>query len=237
MTATTDHDIAEVLVDFTRTLSDGQSVEDVFRTMGDYCTELLGVDGVGVLLLHDGALVVATTNSELGDAAERLEVELGEGPCTEAIRSGEHVLVPDLASAVDSYPNFAPRALDAGICGIHGLPMGARSDRLLGSLNVVCAEPRQLTDHEVRLADMLTDVSVSFLISTRAHEEANELATQLQHALDSRVVIEQAKGILCGRYGLTLDDAFDRLRRHARSRNERLHAVAAKVCQGELDLA
>lgn len=237
MPALPDRDVADVLVDFARTLSDGQSVEAVFHTMGEYCRKVLDVDGVGVLLLQDGALAVATTNSKLGEVAEHLEAELGEGPCTESIRSGEHVLVPNLGEEVERFPTFAPQALEAGIRGIHGLPMGFRSDHLVGSLNVVTAEPRELTDHEVRIADMLADVSVSFLISTRAHEQANELASQLQHALDSRVIIEQAKGILCGRHGIGLDEAFDRLRQHARSNNERIQEVAGKVCEGELDLA
>jgi hypothetical protein len=236
MEAIQDHDVAEVLTAFVRTLSDGQSVEAVFRSMGDYCTELLGVDGIGVLLLRDGLLTVATTNSELGDAAERLETELHEGPCTETIRSGCPVLVPDLAAAVDRFPTFAPRALAAGIGGIHGVPMGTGADRLLGSLNIVTASPRSLSDREVRIAEMLTDVSVSFLVSTRAHEEANEVASQLQQALDSRVVIEQAKGILRGRHGVELDEAFERLRRYARSHNKRIHDVAAEVCTGTLDL-
>lgn len=231
-----DREISDVLVEFTRTLADEQSVEAVFASLGNYTTELLGVDGIGVLLLEEGELRVATTNSERGEAAEHLEVELGEGPCTESTRSGRHVLVPDLEMARERFPRFAPRALDAGVHGIHALPMGSGVDQLIGSLNIVTAEPRLLSGRDLRVAEMLAEVAVSYLVSIQAHEQADELASQLQRALDSRVVIEQAKGILAGRHGISLDEAFERLRGHARSNNERIHDVARSVCEGDLDL-
>lgn len=231
-----DREISEVLVDFTRTLADEQSVEAVFGSLGNYTTELLGVDGIGVLLLEEGELRVATTNSKRGEAAEHLEVELGEGPCTESIRSGRHVLVPDLEQATERFPEFAWRALEAGVRGIHALPIGSTVDHLIGSLNIVTTEPRLLSGRDLRVADMLAEVAVSYLVSIQAHEQANELAAQLQRALDSRVVIEQAKGILTGRHGIELDDAFERLRNHARSNRQRIHDVARSVCEGDLDL-
>jgi hypothetical protein len=188
-----------------------------------------------VLLLERGSLVIATTNSPKGRIAEHLEVSLSEGPCTDCVRSGAHVLVPDLSLETDRYPAFAPQALDAGIRGIHALPLSARSD-LVGSVDIVTSELRVLTAHEIGIAEMLCDVAVSYLISVRAHEQANELATQLQHALDSRVYIEQAKGILAERHGISLDDAFERIRQHARSNNARVRDVAEAIGKGGLDL-
>jgi GAF domain-containing protein len=235
----TDHqqrDVAEILVAYARTLSDDQSVESIFLTLGDYCTQLLGVDGIGILLLEEGDLVVATTNSKRGEAVEHLEAELAEGPCTDAIRSSQPVLAPDLEAVADRWPNFAPRALRAGVRGIHGIPIGGRGQLPIGSLNIVTAEPRVLTDADLAIADMLADVAVSYMIGMRATEQATELASQLQRALDSRVVIEQAKGILAGRHGYSLTDAFERIRRHSRSNNEQVRHVARRICDGDLDL-
>lgn len=229
-------DIAEALSVFTRALSDEQSVEHVFRTLGDYCTELLHVDGVGILLLVGEDLVVATTNSEPGDAAEHLEAELREGPCCDSVRTGSRVLVPDLEAEAHRWPRFAPRAIEAGVRSIHGLPIGGWSGLPIGSLDIVTSEPRQLSDEDLRIADMLVDVAVTYLVGIRAYEQASELATQLQHALDSRVVIEQAKGVLRGRHGYGFQEAFERLRGHARSDRRRIQEVSRDVCDGVLDL-
>lgn len=236
MSERTQRDIADVLVRFTRELSDEQTVEHVFRTLADYCTQLLDVDGVGVLLLADGDLVVATTNSEQGEAAERLEAQLREGPCYDAVRTSRRVLVPDLEAEAHRWPRFAPRALEAGVGSIHGLPIGGRSGLPIGSLDIITVEPRHVSDDDLRIADMLVDVAVTYLVSIRAYEQASELATQLQHALDSRVVIEQAKGILRGRHGYGFQEAFERLRGQARSDRRRIQEVSRDVCDGVLDL-
>jgi len=236
MTDETRRDVADVLVAFAQSLSDDQTVEAVFQTLGRYCTALLDVDGIGVLLLHDGDLVVATTNSERGEAVERLEAELAEGPCTDAIRTSRHVLAPDLEAEAERWPNFAPRALQAGVRGIHGLPIDGSGQQPIGALNIVTAEPRQLTEQDLRIADMLADVAVAYLVTIRANEHANVLASQLQNALDSRVVIEQAKGMIAGRHDVSLVEAFERIRRHARSHHQSIHDSARRICEGDLDL-
>ena len=230
-----DPDVADVLVDFARILSTKHSVEDAFAALGDYVTELLGVEGVGVLLLEEGSLIIASATSPRAESAEQLEVDLEEGPCTESIKTGQQVLVPDMRGTEDRYPRFTPMALDAGIRSVHALPIGD-PDHLLGSLNVVAGEPITLPQSQLRTADLLVDVTVSYLVSIRAHEQANELAGQLQRALDSRVVIEQAKGIVAGRHGMDLAEAFERIRSHARSRGERVQDVSRRICDGDLDV-
>jgi ANTAR domain/GAF domain len=232
-----DADVARALADFARHLSDKRTAEEILSALGEHCTDLLTVDGMGVLLLEDGSLVVGTTNSPLGSAAEHLEAELAEGPCVDCIRLQEQVSAPDLSECIDRWPAFAPRALSAGIGGIHAVPMGAGASGILGTLDIVTAEPRSLSDLDLSIAEMLSDVAVSYLVAVRAHEQTSELAQQLQRALDSRVVIEQAKGILTGRHGMPLEQAFEVLRRHARSTSQKLHDVAARVCSGDLDLS
>jgi hypothetical protein len=229
-------DVARTLTEFARTLADRGSVAEVFEALADYTTVLLGVDGVGVLLLEEGSLAVATASTELARGVEHLEAKLAEGPCTDSIRSAAHVLVPDLREALDRYPSFAPQALELGAVGIHGLPLGGRSNLPIGSIDIITTEPLVLTEVGLRTADMLAEVAVSYLVTIRAHEDANQLATQLQTALDSRIVIEQAKGVLAGRHTVTLDDAFERIRGYARQRGIAIRQVAEQIRQGELDL-
>lgn len=230
-------DVAEVLTDFARTLADRRNVSAVFDALVAYTTDLLGVDGVGVLLLgEDGSLAVATASNSMAGQIEQLEAELAEGPCTDSIRSGTYTLVPNLEAAVDEYPNFAPRAIAAGAFGIYGLPMGARLDHVIGAVDIITTKPIELSDEVLRTADMLAEVAVSYLVAIKAHEDASRLAVQLQGALDSRVFIEQAKGVLAGRHGIPLDDAFELMRRHARQHGQRLQDVSRLIRDGELDL-
>jgi len=230
-----EHDSGTILVEFARDLAGCSSVQAVLQHLGDSCLRLLPVSGVGVLLADDGDLTVATTNSELGEAAERAEVECGEGPCVEALRSGAFVPVPDLEASRDRYPLFASRALPAGIRSVHGVPLSGRGE-MVGVLNIVHDEPLDLDAGHVATAQMLADVAVSYILSVRMNEESTKLASQLQRALDTRVVIEQAKGILAERHGEALSKAFDRLRRHARGNNVTVRDVAAEVISGELRL-
>ena len=225
---THDEPIADALVAFIGTLTRVHTVEAVFQHLGDHCTELLPAEGVGVLLLEEQSLTVATANSEVGDIVEALEVELQEGPCVECVRVGHPVLVPDLAAAADRYPRFVPRALEAGAGAIHALPMTGQGE-LVGSLNIISLQPVELTDSQLSAARMLADVAVSYIFAVRLHEETSALAGQLQNALDTRVVIEQAKGVLAEANGTDVDIAFERLRRHARNHNVKVHDVAAAV--------
>ncbi len=226
--------VAAALVGFIRELTQQHTVEAVLRLLGDQCLALLPADGVGVLLLEEQQLTVATTNSEVGDAVETLEVELEEGPCVECVRVGHPVLVPDLAASADRYPNFTPRALEAGAGAIHALPMTGHGE-LVGSLNIVSRAPTELTDTQLGTARMLCDVAVSYIFAVRLHEETSELAGQLQNALDTRVLIEQAKGILAERHGDSMGGAFERLRRHARSRSTPVREIARQVVEDGLD--
>lgn len=234
MTKQQDDQIAQALVEFIGDLTRQHTVEAVLNNLADYCLRILPADGVGVLLLEEQQLTVATTNSDVGDAVESLEVELEEGPCVECVRVGHPVLVPDLAAAADRYPRFVPRALEAGAHAIHALPMTGHGE-LVGSLNIVSLKPHELSETELSTARMLADVAVSYIFAVQLHEETSRLAGQLQNALDTRVLIEQAKGMLAERHGMTLADAFDRLRRHARNASTPVREIARQVVEERLE--
>lgn len=234
MTKQQDGQIAQALVEFIEGLTRQHTVEAVLNNLADYCLRILPADGVGVLLLEEQHLTVATTNSEVGDAVESLEVELEEGPCVECVRVGHPVLVPDLAAAAERYPRFVPRALDAGAHAIHALPMTGHGE-LVGSLDIVSLKPIEMSDADLSTARMLCDVAVSYIFAVQLHEETSRLASQLQNALDTRVLIEQAKGMLAERHGLPLGEAFDRLRRHARNRGTPVREIARQVVEERLE--
>ena len=230
-----DADVVGALVEFAQGLSDKGSVKAVFEALGDQCTELLRVTGVGVLVVEGAELAVATTNSDVGEKVEGLEVDLGEGPCVDSVRSGKPVFVPDLRDVLSDYPAFGPAALEAGARAIHALPMTGRGE-VVGSLNIVDSEPGDLPATALATAQVLSDLAVAYIFAVRINEEQTELAGQLQNALDTRVVIEQAKGVLLERHGESLPEAFDRLRRHARSNSVTVRQVAADVVEGRLRL-
>jgi GAF domain-containing protein len=233
--APTRRDIGQILAEYAQTMADRQAPGRILEQLAAYVTELLPVHGVGILL-REGAgedLDVATANTEVGQLVEELEVELREGPCTESMRNGEQILAPELAAVSDRYPRFAPRALDAGVKSIHALPMTLRGEQL-GALDLIALEPMALDAMQLGTAQMLADVTVSYLANSRAFAETSRLAEQLQQALDSRVVIEQAKGMLAERHGVEVTEAFDRLRSHARSRGLRLRDVAIGLLRDEV---
>jgi transcriptional regulator with GAF, ATPase, and Fis domain len=235
MTPQQDDQPANALVSFIQELTQQHTVEDVLSCMSDHVLELMPADGVGVLLLEEQQLTVATTNSEVGDAVESLEVELEEGPCVSCVRAGHPILEPDLAAAAERYPRFVPRALEAGARAIHALPMTGHGE-LVGSLNIVSLAPIEISENGLSTARMLSDVAVSYIYAVRLHEETSELASQLQNALDTRVLIEQAKGMLSERHGESLSDAFERLRRYARSRSTPVREIARRVTEGALEV-
>lgn len=228
-------DIGPVLAEFAQVLADEHDTGDILDLLGNYCSQLLPVHGIGVLMAADGKLTVATANTPEGDAVEQLEVELGEGPCTDALRSGEQVLATDLEQHVDRYPRFAPRAIEVGVRSIHALPMSVRTD-LVGSLDIIAREPIALSAQQLSTAQVLADVAIAYLANSRVRESHSRLASQLQHALDNRVVVEQAKGRLAERHGESPADAFERIRRHARTHQVSARSVAEQVLAGQLQV-
>ena len=228
--------IGEILAEWATTMAEYQTVEQILNRLGDYVTELLPVHGVGVLLRGEkGELEVATANTEAGQIVETLEAELAEGPCTEGMTTGEQIACPDLELVADRYPRFVPRAIEAGVRSIHAIPMTIRVEQI-GSLNVIAKEVLSLDAAQMATAQLLADVTVSYLGNSRAFQSQTKLAAQLQAALDSRVVIEQAKGKLSERRGTSVSDAFELMRRYARNNGLKLHDVAGAIVRGDLDL-
>lgn len=221
--------LAETFVVLADTLVSGYEVEDFLHTLAERSAAVVGAAAVGVLLAdEDGTLRLASASTDEMEALELLEMQQEQGPCWEAYRHGEQVIETDLQNARDRWPTFTPQALELGFGSVHAFPLKLRG-RTLGALNVFFERPGRFSEADIHTLQALADVATIAIVQERSGRESSQLAEQLQGALDSRVVIEQAKGILAATSGEDLRSAFERLRGNARTRNARLRDVAQHV--------
>lgn len=164
---------------------------------------------------------------------ERLQDELRQGACVDAIQSSEVVAVHDL-SVEQRWPDYTPAVLQAGFRAVAGVPISF-SGQNIGAVNLYGSDPRPWTTSDHNVGRLLAQMAAGYLINNELLRSTQTLAQQLQHALDSRVVIEQAKGVIAGRHGMTPDAAFEMLRNHARGRRTNLHDIAHDVVSGAVD--
>ena len=192
---------------------------------------LFGVDGAGLMLVDgDGDLCSTTASDRPGSMLESLQEQFGEGPCVDAFLKDGPVLADDLA-ADPRWPSVGPLAAGHGVRAVLGVPIDLR-DGPMGTLNVYAAHPRGWDDSEVAAIQAYTRVIASLLRSAVQAHVSGRAATQLQRALDSRSLIEQAKGVLMERRGLDQQAAFELLRSRARSTRRRLQDVARETVGG-----
>ncbi len=199
------------------------------------CVELLDVDQGGLLLVDQrGHLQVVAASSEATRIVELLQLQSEEGACLECVRTGRPVTAPDLSTEVERWPTFARAAMSVGFSAVHALPLRLRQDTI-GGLNLfTTGPPGTLGEDDLRIGQALADVATIAILQQRSISRSSLLAEQLQNALNSRIVIEQAKGVLAERGKLDMQSAFERLRGHARSHHLKLGDVAAGVVQGTL---
>jgi len=217
------------------TLVDDYDIIDLLDRLAGYSVELLAADSAGILLVdaQTNLRVVASTNEETG-WMELLQLEANEGPCVECFRSGAPVSVTDLADAAARWPRFVASMRDHGTYrSVHAVPLRLRGEAI-GALNLFHRQPGPLPDADLALAQALADVATIGILSERAIRRGEVLNEQLQTALNSRVIIEQAKGVLAQRGDLSMDGAFDRLRSYARHHNLRLTDVARQIVTADL---
>jgi hypothetical protein len=229
----------ELLLDTFVTLSD-TLVEDfdlveVLSLLSERCVELFDAEAAGVMLVGaGGVLQLLASSSERMRLLELFELQRDEGPCPDCFRSGEPTIATDLRDAGERWPLFAAEALRAGFRAVHALPMRVRSDTI-GALNLFRTTVGTLSEADLRAARALADVSTLSILHHRGPSDPQLLARQLQHALNMRVVIEQAKGVLAERSKVNMEEAFLLLRRYARGHHQRLNQVALEVTERTLD--
>jgi hypothetical protein len=166
-------------------------------------------------------------------ALELIEFQDDEGPCRDCLLTGEQVLNNRLDESGDRWPNFTPQAREAGFEMVHAIPLRLRSE-VIGAMNIFSPELRVLSAEEVNLTQALADAGTIGILQERAIKHGTDLASQLQGALNSRIVIEQAKGIVAERRQTDMDTAFALLRSYARSNRRQLSDVARAIIDHSL---
>ena len=229
---TRERQLVETFVEVADTLVDDFDVIDFLFTLAGRCVRLLDVDAAGIMLIDQrGHLHAAAASTESARLVELFELQSDAGPCVDCCRTGSPVVNADLGADAERWPRFAEAARESGFVAVHALPLRLR-ETVIGALNLFSAQSRVLTEDDVRAGQALADVATIGILAQRSLHQAELLAAQLQRALNSRIVIEQAKGVLSERRRISVDEAFTLLREHARANNLRLSDVARDVAEG-----
>jgi GAF domain-containing protein len=225
--------LAGVLVDFARTLARGYELDDILHELGEHVLHVVPAAGAGISLVDAaGELHFVAATDAVIERVEAVQDDLRQGPSRDAYDTGQPVVAADLRHT-DRWPAFGRSAIAAGMLAAAGFPLLA-GGTCIGALNVYRHEARAFTDGEVAAAQVLADMATGYVINVRDLHRAQQLTRQLQHALHSRILIEQAKGYLAAQVRTDVDDAFERLRRHARSTNRTLRDTASDLLDGRL---
>jgi len=227
--------VRDTFVALADTLVDDFDVIDFLDMLAERCVELLDVTAVGLLLAdHRGTLSLAAASTENARLLELFQLQSQEGPCLDSFHSGQPVQCPDITEGIDRWPRFAPAVAQAGFAAVHALPMRLR-DNVIGGMNLFNAEPVTLDAEVVALGQALANVATIGILHERTHRHRETVVEQLQTALNSRIAIEQAKGVLAERLKIDMTVAFTLLRDHARRTNQRLVDLATAVVDGTAD--
>jgi len=229
--------LVDAFVELADTLVADFDVLDFLHGLATHCVDLLDVDAAGLMLAdRDGRLRVAACSTEQVRLLELFELQNDEGPCLDCFSQGEAIAVDDvLAAGGGRWPHFGPNATAAGFRSVIALPLRLRNETI-GVLNLFRAGSGPLDPADTMLGQALADVATIGILQERGSRRREQLARQLQEALTSRIVIEQAKGVLAERAGLHVDEAFTLLRSYARQHSEPLSDVARRVVTGDLEL-
>lgn len=229
--------LAQTFVELADSLVEDFDVVDLLAHLGERCVELFDAAAAGLLLADgQGALRLMAATNEAMEIVELFQIQNAEGPCLDCFHSGEPVQVEDMAGAAERWPLFVPVATGAGFRSAHALPLRLRG-QVLGALNLFRTSPGRLVPAEVTAAQALADVATIAIVQHRAAHDAQELADQLHLALNSRIVIEQAKGVIAEQAGIGMDEAFAHMRGHARRHRRLLAEVAHDVVERRIRTA
>ncbi|BCL17706.1 GAF and ANTAR domain-containing protein [Micromonospora sagamiensis] len=223
--------MSDVFVETADTLVDDFDVLEFLHVLTERCVQLLGVSAAGLLLTdQQDTLRVVAASSGRTRLLELFELQTDQGPCLDCFRTGRPVSVTDLPAA-GRWPRFTAAAAEVGFAAVHALPMRLRSE-VIGALSLFDVQSGALDADRLRVGQALADVATIGLLQQRAVHRRDILTEQLQTALTSRVLIEQAKGVLAERLQVDVGAAFTLLRAEARRRNRRLSDLARAVVDG-----
>jgi len=229
--------LARTFVELADTLVAEFDLIDFLSLLAQRCVELLQVAEVGLALADGrGRLQVLASSTERMRTAELIEVQNGDGPCLECYRTGLPILNKRLDETEDRWPRFSPIARENGFVMVHALPLRLRSE-VIGALNVFDVAAHEIPPSKVNLTQALADVATIGILQERTVKQRTDLSVQLEGALNSRIVIEQAKGIVAERLTVDMETAFGLLRGYARRQRLQLSTAASDIVGGSLTAA
>lgn len=234
MNDTRERAIVRAFVDLSNELVDDYDVVEMLAQLTAACPTLLNVSSAGLLLADTrGDLHLVASSSERIHHLEVFQLQRDEGPCLDCYRQRRAIVVPELDAEEDRWPQFCAAARLGGFQSVHAVPMRLR-DTVLGTLGLFGEEPGSLAEDDLALAQALVHVASVGIVNARSALDRVTINAQLQHALTSRIVVEQAKGVLAHAGGISMDVAFSVLRRYARDHGRRLSDVATQVVERQL---
>lgn len=235
-TNTRESQLSAAFVKLADTLVDDFDVVDLLHWLVQECTHILDTQAGGLMLVDPaGQLQLVASTSEEATLVELMQLAAGGGPCLDCFRTGTAVTVADIEAEAESWPQFAAEALKLGFRSMHATPLRLRG-QTIGTMNLFSPEPGALASEDIVVAQALADVATIGILQERSLRSAQLLSEQLQYALDSRILIEQAKGVVAATTGKTVDAAFAILRSYARNNNLPLRRVAEDVVARTLRL-
>lgn len=220
--------VLSAVVRLVDTLLDDFDVVDLLTELTEQCAELLDVASAGFLLadpLQRLHLLAAT--SEQTREVELFQLQAEEGPCVDCYRTGEPVLVADVATQVERWPQFVPTAIDAGFASVHAVPMRAAGS-VLGALGLFGTQPGELTEADRLVSQTLAHIACVAVLQEHPPTLSTVLPP-LRAALAGRVLVEQAKGFLSETLGVSVERAFTLLRHYSRAQGQHLTDVARRL--------
>lgn len=236
MNEVTQRQVLQTFVRLADTLVDDYDVVDLLQVLVDTCRDLLDTTAAGILLADSrGELEVVASTSEASRLVEMMQLSAEAGPCIESFRSGRRVCVPDIGRTEERWRQFRQAALAQGFRSMDALPLRLR-DTTIGTLNLLRSTPGEAEEDDIAAAQAFADVATIGILHERSIRESEVLSSQLQAALNSRIVIEQAKGVVSHTRGVSIDEAFTLMREYARSHSLGLSLVAARIVDRSLRL-
>lgn len=215
------------------TLTTDYDMVDLLHTLVLECVAILGMKAGGLMLVDgSGELQLMTSTSEAAGFVEVMQLNAAAGPCIDCFRSGAAVSVGDIGAS-SSWPDFRGAALGQGFQSVLATPMKLRG-RIIGTMNLFADAPGEVDARDAAVAQALADVATIGILQERVIREGVLMEEQLHRALDSRILIEQAKGVIANELSVSMEDAFLLMRSYARDRNATIRSVAEQVSNREL---
>src|SRR3954453_11889720 len=229
--------VARSFVALADTLVDDFDVVELLDRLVTDCVSLLDCSAAGILLLNqDRVLEVVASSDEASRLMEVFQLESHSGPCVDAVQTGDPVAVVDAGELRHRWPAFGQAMVSVGFSAVYAFPMRLRNETI-GALNLFDVERRRLSGFDLRLAQGLADIATIGILQQRTLARSSDLAEQLQLALNTRITVEQAKGMIAEFGGVDMGEAFEALRSFARQHRVKLTEVAHSLIGRTLDPA